>query len=111
MDYVYSTTTFLTHHEISKIPTHSTTTTFFHLLKPKWSLIALILLIIISQQRRILTTPQILLQTPITLRVHITSSTYQTKQYRKKNQRVCCRPKDEGDPYAEVVDFEDLSFH
>lgn len=71
-------------------------------------IITIILLLIIAQQRRILSTPQILLQPALALRVYISLAAEQTKEYREQDKRVRGGPYHERDPDAEVVNIEDL---
>jgi hypothetical protein len=49
-----------------------------------------------------------LLETTFTLGVHVAFSTEEGKKDGEEYERVRCCPEDEGDPDAEVVDFEDL---
>lgn len=72
------------------------------------SIITIILLIIVTQQRRILPPSQVLLQPAFALRVHIPPASKQAQQNGKQDERVRGRPQHEGDPDAEIVDFEDL---
>lgn len=67
-----------------------------------------IIIFIIAQQCRILSRPQVLFQSSITLRIYVTPATKKGEEDGEKNERVGSGPDDKGDPDTEVVYVEDL---
>jgi hypothetical protein len=75
---------------------------------PELRLKIAIVLVVVAQQRRVLPVTQVLLEAALALRVDVAAAAEEGEQDGEEDEGVGGGPEDEGDPDAEVVDFEDL---